>query len=136
MKGFDVDPKELEQQKLDRATSKINEIYGLIQSGFTDDKTFHGRFAWIKSHIVYPWFIRYAMSPKPFHVDDTCISCGKCARSCPTCNIVMKAGQDGKLRPQWGNNCALCLSCYHKCPVHAVQYGKETQNKGQYTNPM
>ena len=36
------------------------------------------------------------------------------------------------MRPTWGPNCALCMRCYHLCPNHAINYGRETENKGQY----
>ena len=115
MKGFDVDTKETADKKIKNALDSVINIAGLISSGFTDDKTYHGKFAWIKSKIIYPWFIRFAMSPKPFHVDDTCISCGKCARSCPLDNILMVKDKNCRETPQWSNNCALCLSDYSHC---------------------
>lgn len=130
MKGFDVDSPEIEKEKIKAAHEMIPDIALKISQGSEDDTTFHGKFAWIKSHIIYPWFIRYAMSPKPFRATDQCIGCGICARNCPTCNITMESG-----KPAWGNNCALCLSCYHKCPQHAVAYGTATADKGQYTYP-
>ena len=57
--------------------------------------------------------------------------CGTCMRTCPMYNISMK---DGK--PLWGNNCAMCLACYHRCPAHAVMYGHTTRHKGQYRGPL
>ena len=38
-------------------------------------------------------------------------------------------------KPVWGDNCAMCLSCYHHCPKHAVEYGRQTMMKGQYLFP-
>ena len=39
-------------------------------------------------------------------------------------------------RPEWvKEKCALCLGCLHRCPKFAIQYGKNTQRHGQYTNP-
>lgn len=130
MKGFDVDPESLAIEKLEASVPRVQHIAERIRNNATDDDVTTGKFAWFKSKIIYPWFIRFAMSPKPFHATDACISCGLCARGCPTCNIVMG---DDKL-PHWGNNCALCLRCYHSCPTGAVQYGKATQNKGRYLN--
>ncbi len=145
MKGFDVDSPEVENDKLDNAPARINDIAdGITESEEKDiavTDMVKGSFAWIKSKIIYPWFIRYAMSPKPFHHTSACISCGKCAAICPLTNITMvpeKMSQDKSLRqkPSWGENCAGCLACYHVCPKHAVEYGNKTAGKGQYMNPL
>lgn len=126
MKGFDTDPKALADKKIAEAPAAVEAIAASIEQGGADILV-RGRFPWIKSAVIYPWFCRYAMSPKPFHSTEGCISCGKCARFCPTANITMADG-----RPQWGEQCALCLRCYHICPRHAVAYGKATEGKGQY----
>lgn len=128
MKGFDTDSAAVADEKLAKAPAETQIAIDRIKSGATDDHVTRGRFAWIKSRIIYPWFKRYAMSPKPFHALDQCISCGKCASSCPMLNISMNSGH----RPEWGDRCALCLRCYHICPVHAVAYGMATIGKGQY----
>ncbi len=130
MKGFDVDSKDIEQQKIEKAKSDMKIIAEKINNEFDSDETYHGKFAWIKSKVIYPWFVRYAMSPKPFAHNKNCISCGRCAMSCPMDNITMI-----NKYPIWGDKCALCLSCYHKCPKRAVTYGKVTEGKGQYTYP-
>ena len=58
-----------------------------------------------------------------------CISCGKCARECPTKTIIMECG-----KPVWNNaRCTLCLSCVHNCPVNAISYGPTSKKNGQYT---
>lgn len=133
MKGFDVDPHEVAQAKLDAAPATVAKIADVIdgkaQSLKASELYVRGPWAGIKTSIIYPWFVRYAMSPRPFHSTDACVGCGLCARSCPNRNITMT---DGK--PLWGNNCALCLRCYHICPHTAVAYGKATRNKGRYTS--
>lgn len=131
MKGFDVDPKELAEQKIRYALNSIERITARINSNNLNDEITKGNFATIKSKIIYPWFKRYAMSPKQFHSTDACISCGKCAHNCPMLNITMSATG----RPEWSNTCALCLRCYHQCPVHAIAYGNHTAVKGQYRYP-
>ncbi len=125
MKGFDVDEPELAAQKLIDASAAIAQIADSIVSGGNDIPV-RLSFSAVKSGVIYPWFVRYAMSPKPFHSTEGCISCGLCSRSCPMANIAMKDG-----RPLWGTACALCLRCYHICPRHAVAYGKATEGKGQ-----
>lgn len=130
MKGFDVDAQDIVASKLQKAVNRVNEIAQKIKSGVKTDDVKRGSWAWIKTHIIYPYFVKFCMSPKPFHVTERCISCGKCAKECPMKNITMS-----DRRPQWGNNCAMCLRCYHTCPQHAVEYGKETKFKGQYLFP-
>lgn len=131
MKGFDVDSPEVENAKITASAKRIDEIAALLaeqsEAGEFSDVT-RGRFAGIKSRVIYPWFVRHAMSPKPFHPTDHCTGCGLCVHSCPLGNITIT----GNSRPHWSNACALCLRCYHMCPVHAVAYGNKTANKGQY----
>lgn len=127
MKGFDVDSKELEQQKLAAAPSRIALIAQNIASGTRLDDVTQGRWAWVKTTIIYPYFKRFCMSPRPFHATDKCISCGKCAKACPLNNITIE-----QKHPHWNSHCALCLRCYHICPTHAIAYGTATHDKGQY----
>ena len=66
-----------------------------------------------------------------FRVEESCVGCGLCARKCPVQAIEMQ-----EKRPVWAKEkCALCLGCLHRCPKFAIQYGKNTQRHGQYTNP-
>lgn len=145
MKGFDVDPKPLEAEKLALAPARIDAIAERLSNyvaGTAADDVVRGSFAWIKTRIIYPWFVRHAMSPKPFRHTSACISCGKCAAICPLKNIAMHPSPEpdasGRRRkyPEWGPDCAGCLACYHICPRHAVMYGKATLKKGQYFNPF
>lgn len=130
MKSFDVDSKEIEAKKLNDAPERISEIARKITNSDNCDDVTRGSWAWVKSAIIYPYFKRYCMSPRPFHATDKCIGCGKCASSCPMNNVTMK-----DKHPQWGDKCALCLRCYHICPTHVVAYGKATKTKGQYLCP-
>ncbi len=57
---------------------------------------------------------------RSFSVNDQCISCGKCAKNCPTRNIVMKK------KPVYQNKCMMCTRCIHNCPVHAIEYKKQS----------
>lgn len=126
MKGFNVDTPELAAGKLAAMPARVAHIAGKIRKGYGEGEMTRGSWAWLKTYVVYPWFVAFCMSPKPFHAADACTSCGLCARSCPLGNISMTGG-----RPEWGARCALCLRCYHGCPVHAVAYGDATGSKGQ-----
>lgn len=131
MSGFDVDPETLADRKLLDAPARIDRIADVIAQGRAGDDIKAGSFAWFKSSVIYPWFVRHAMSPRPFGADpDRCTHCGLCVRECPCDNIT--PGADGGT-PRWSDRCALCLRCYHICPSHAVYYGKKTHGKGQYT---
>ncbi len=130
MKGFDVDSNEIMQQKLDAAPERVNFIAKQIRLNTCTDDITTGSWAWIKTRIIYPGFMKFCMSPKPFHATENCISCQKCSRECPLQNIKMTEGH-----PQWGNNCTMCLRCYHTCPQHAIAYGNATKGKGQYLHP-
>lgn len=127
MKGFDVDSPALSQAKVKAAPVRVAEIADAILAGKTGDILDRKSFSWFKTAVIYPWFIRHAMSPGPFHSTAACVGCGACTRACPMANISMSA--DGT--PRWGGSCALCLGCYHICPQHAVAYGHATDGKGQ-----
>lgn len=128
--GFDVDSKPLERQKLDACSDRIAEVARGIKCGAKVDSVVRGAMPWIKTRVLYPLFVRFMMSPRPFRHNDGCISCGKCAGVCPAVNISMESGV-----PQWGRDCTMCLGCYHICPRHAVEYGNRTRAKGQYYFP-
>jgi len=125
MKGFDVDSPEVAARKIAAMPARVAGVAAAIVRGYADSDMARGSMAWLKTAVVYPLFRRFCMSPRPFHVTDACTQCGLCARSCPMGNITMSP------KPVWGNSCALCLRCYHQCPVHAVAYGEATSGKGQ-----
>lgn len=126
LKGFDVDDPALEQSKLDAMEPRVAAVADAISRGFDGEDCTRGSFPRLKTAIIYPLFVRYAMSPKGFHSLNQCIGCGACAAVCPMSNITIEKG-----RPVWGPTCAFCSACYHVCPVHAVAYGKSTKGKGQ-----
>ena len=126
MNGFDVDPKEKAASKVARSEERIKVIADAIMSGSGKSDVNRGLFPWLKSNVIYPWFVRHKMGPKYFHPTDACKGCGTCVRSCPLSNINLI---DNK--PCWNDVCAFCLNCYHVCPAHAVDWKNTTARKGQ-----
>lgn len=129
--GFDVDPLILEKEKLSSCQKRIIEIAGALSRGDKRIDVERGQWAWIKTKLIFPLFKKWGVFPKKWHYTDSCISCGKCAKICPLLNVTMEGRH-----PKWGMKCCSCLGCYHVCPVHAVEYGKETKKKGQYLFPL
>ena len=129
--GFDVDSKELEQTKLKNSEARILEIAQALGRGDKRIDVTRGSIPWMKSKIVFPLFKRWGIFPKKWHYTSSCIGCGRCSKICPLLNVTMQ-----EQHPVWGTRCCSCLGCYHVCPVHAVEYGKETKKKGQYIFPL
>ena len=86
-----------------------------------------------------PYFVRLFSHPSyeamrrtaHFHVEESCIGCGLCAKNCPEQAIRMQVG-----KPVWvKEKCAACLECLHRCPKFAIQYGEKTKHHGQYLHP-
>lgn len=89
-----------------------------------------GILAAIKSGPVNPAFYGICVKSKAFTVSDACISCGKCAKSCPVHGIEIR---DGK--PFWTGECTHCMACICGCPSKAIEYGKVSIGKPRYQCP-
>ncbi len=126
--GFDVDPKEVEESKKEKAKEFLPLLIRAIAEDNPMDSYTKGSFTFLKSGLIYKMFCKYAIDARPYHVSDRCDSCGVCVKRCPTGNIELTDG-----RPVWGDNCTQCLACIHYCPTRAIDYGKATVNKGRYT---
>lgn len=132
MRGFDVDPDSVRDKKLHAAQARMVQVTQSIAQRQARVDVAAGHWAWLKSSLVYPLFVRWAMSDKKFLVEPgKCTRCGLCQRCCPMRNITM--GSDGE--PRWNHHCAMCLGCIHHCPTRAIQYGRQTQSKGRYHFP-
>ena len=129
--GFDVDSKEIERKKLEKAPQRLSEIIKAIENGIQSNNLYYpGSCAGLKTKLVYTLFKNFIRGKTKFKVTDKCISCGLCVKICPENNIIMK-----KSTPKWGNQCVQCLACMHRCPTQAIECGKITTQKGRYKNP-
>ncbi|MBR2086542.1 MAG: EFR1 family ferrodoxin [Oscillospiraceae bacterium] len=82
-------------------------------------------------HGIHPPAYDSLRKTEHFHVESTCIGCGKCASQCPVHAIQIN---DGK--PVWvKEKCTMCLGCLHHCPMFAIQYENKTKEHGQYQHP-
>jgi ferredoxin len=128
--GFNVDSDAKALRKISIAKERLNLIISDIRSRRYDYyDTLPGRFQWLKSNVVRPFFNKFLIVSSPFKANADCISCGKCVSVCPFSNIQIS---DLDKRPQWAEKCVLCMRCYHTCPHHAIHWWCFTRNKGQY----
>jgi ferredoxin len=128
--GYDVDPKELEKEKLLKAEKTIKDISELIMERrdgiFRIEK---GPVPFVLTSIINPIFSKMGMDTKKFYANDRCNGCGLCEKVCNSRTIEVDK------KPKWGKECTQCFACIHICPVGAIQYGGGTEKKGRYRNP-
>lgn len=126
--GFALDSPENERRKTERARADLPRIARLVAGRSRGVyEMIRGRFPVAKSYLLRPLFYGVLITDRRFRVTDDCIGCGKCVQACPLHNISMADGH-----PEWRGNCTHCMSCYHRCPTNAVQFGRVTQGRGQY----
>jgi ferredoxin len=65
-----------------------------------------------------------------FVVENSCKSCGNCAKLCPRSNIVIENG-----RPSFQHNCELCHACIQWCPNFAIKHPNFDNTLNQYHHP-
>jgi len=128
--GFDVDSREVMQEKLDKMPERVKAIAMALERGENAVDVVRGLFPRIKTYVIGWYFRHFLTGTKPFRADDSCVGCGKCARNCPLGCIDIVNG-----KPRWEDKCTMCLRCYHLCPCHALRYGGSTKGKGQYLHP-
>ncbi len=127
MKGFGTDADVLRDQKLKNAEPEIARIAEAISTNSDYEHYVRGKKPFLKGRILYPLFMAFTMGDKKFFAEESCTGCGLCAKKCPEKNITMENN-----RPKWLGHCVKCLSCIHRCPARAIQYGDVTQDMGRY----
>ncbi len=135
---MDVDNPKNEKRKIEQAQHDLQEFITIIKQrrSHTEETaathiTHAGHWPKTNSRFLGLLFHKYLVNDRHFKVSDKrCIRCGRCASVCPVDDIT---GGKGQL-PQWMHNgkCMTCFSCYHHCPTHAIEFGWQTRNKGQY----
>lgn len=127
--GSELESDEAVLNKIKNAEREIDKISLEISEGKKQYKVHEGSLASIKSSVVNKGFNKFARSTSPFWViKDKCISCGLCAKGCPSKAIELENGN-----PVWKKgNCYQCLRCINSCPSKAIQYGKKTAGRKRY----
>ena len=129
---MDVDPKEKEIWKKSKSAQELAVICEEIfdrKEGV--NRLVKGPIPWFFTKVVGGFFENVLITDKRFHVEkDKCVKCGICANVCPMGDIKGGHGE----YPEWlhHKDCLTCFTCYHHCPHHAIEFGKQTQKKGQY----
>ena len=127
MPGFKLDTEENARKKIEAAEVCMSHNTPRLVNKERFSEMILGSAAWLKSYVINGSFNKFATDDRKYRSTEKCISCGKCVSACPLQNISLEDGH-----PKWHGHCTMCMSCYHHCPVNAIQYGKGTEGKGQY----
>ena len=129
---MDVDPKEREIRKKENAAQELAVVCEEIfdrKEGI--NRLVKGPIPWFFTKVMGGFFENVLITDKRFHVEkDRCVKCGICANVCPVGDIKGGHGE----YPVWlhHKDCLTCFTCYHHCPHNAIEFGHQTQKKGQY----
>lgn len=129
---MDVDPRGRRIWKIEKSDVELEVICEELSNRKKGvNRLVKGPIPWFFTKVVGGFFEHVLITDKRFHVTaDKCVKCGICANVCPVDDID---GGKGKM-PRWlhHKDCLTCFSCYHHCPHHAIEFGHQTQQKGQY----
>lgn len=129
---MDVDPRGRGIWKIEKSKVELGVICEeLLNRKEGVNRLVKGPIPWFFTKVVGGFFEHVLITDKHFHVTaDKCVKCGICANVCPVNDID---GGKGEM-PRWlhHKDCLTCFNCYHHCPHHAIEFGHQTQQKGQY----
>lgn len=125
---FNTDSNDVAYQKITQARQRIAIIAAAIKNKERIWDVHEGVLPCLKTYLINPWFVKYNIRSKGFHIEGECVSCATCVQVCPVENITLYGGQ-----PVWKNFCTHCMGCIHACPQRVIQYGKVTQKKERYS---
>lgn len=122
---YNLDPQEKMDTLLSDAENRLTDIRAELDAETRNDIQ-------PKSSKLFRAMYHAMSKTKGFYVTEACVSCGMCAENCPDGIIKM---HDGK--PTWtAKSCTKCAACINRCPVSAIQYGKATEKRRRYVNPI
>ena len=90
--GFDVDSDEVMRKKLEEAPNRLQTISSLLRESYIGLDCTEGSYAYFKTKLIYPLFVKWGISPQKFYSTDMCNGCRRCEKVCPTKNIVLVGG--------------------------------------------
>lgn len=127
---FKMNDPESSHEIVAAAQPKIEALAGKIASHEEFDDP--GTKGWeiLSTKMVLAPYYKWFMKAKAFYATGECVSCGKCAASCPLNNIKLVEG-----RPVWGDDCTHCMACINLCPKQAIEYGEKTVGKFRHKCP-
>ncbi len=126
--GFDVDSDKVRKSKLGSCIARVLYIAGELSQRHNTTDVHEGMMPRTKTYLLGMLSRKYLTNDRKFNVSKCCNHCGGCQKACPIGNITMQENH-----PLWNGSCTGCLACYHTCPCHAINFGSQTKNKGQYT---
>ena len=129
---YDVQSREQQERILGKARESLVEIIEALREGRMGDyNTIKGPLPGMMTSLAGALYKKGRRTSK-FHSTDRCTGCNLCERICPVDAIKMVEG-----RPVWTKDrCVHCLACIHRCPEAAIQYGRKTEKRGRYINPL
>ena len=129
---MDVDTPQKEAAKKATASVELERcIQEIIERKRSAERLVIGNWPRTNSRVLGGFFIKHLITDKKFRVEEQrCTKCGTCVSVCPVRNMD---GGKGHL-PAWKHtgDCLTCFACYHHCPQHAIEFGRQTKKKGQY----
>ena len=127
LKAFKLDSAEGASRKIDAVRERLPKVAAQIARKEKVTDVVRGKVPWLNTYVTNALFYALLITDRKFKVGESCVGCGECADHCPMGNITMENG-----KPRWHGECTNCMSCYHRCPQNAIQFGSATEGKGQY----